>query len=210
MSAVSLLRFGGNFRKVMLSVGAVGAASSIAGLGTFAGFNSSTSASQQVATGTVEIKLGDAGTALNRLTIGASKLAAGDTIQRAVRLSNTGTIDLSSVALTTTAAPETGSLLTSDATNGLQMKIDRCAAGWTESASTPYTYTCAAGATSVVASRPVIGADVNLPNSALTAGTSDNLLVTLTLPQAADNTFQGKTSTIVYSFVGTQRAATAQ
>lgn len=210
MSAVSLLRLGGNFRKIMLSVGAVGAAASIAGLGTFAAFTSSTSASQPVATGTVEVKLGDAGTALNRLTIGASKLAAGDTIQRAVRLSNTGTIDLSSVALTTTVAPETGSVLTSDATHGLQMKIERCAAGWTESGSTPYTYSCSGGASSVVASRPVIGADVNLPNAALSAGTSDNLLVTLTLPQAADNTFQGKSSTIVYSFVGTQRAATSQ
>ena len=209
MSPFRIARLGGNFRKVMLSVGAVGAASSIAGLGTFAGFNSSTSASQQVATGTVEIKLGDAGTAQNRLTIGATNIAPGDTIQRAVRLSNTGTIDLASIALTTTAS--VSSVLNTDATNGLQMKIDRCSVAWTETGATaPFTYACSGATTSVVGTRAVIGADMALAGSPLTAGTHDNLLVTLTLPAAADNTFQAKTSTLVYNFVGTQRTAAAQ
>lgn len=195
----------------MLSVGAVGAASGIAGLGTFAGFNSSTSASQDVATGTVEIKLGDTGTALNRLTVGATKVAPGDTIQRAVRLSNTGTIDLASVALTTTVAPDTSSVLVTDATNGLQMKIDRCSQAWTETGSSaPFTYTCGGTTTNVVPSRAVIGADVALPGTALTASSHDNLLVTLNLPATADNSFQGKSSSVVYTFVGTQRVAASR
>jgi spore coat-associated protein N len=206
----SLLRFGGNFRKVMLSVGAVGAASSIAGLGTFAGFNSSTSASQDVATGTVNIELGANGTANNRLTVGATNLAAGDTIQRAVRLSNTGSLDLASVTLTTTAP--VSSVLNTDATNGLQMTVERCANAWTEGGTAPaHTYTCPGGATTVVGSRAVIGADLSLGSSPALAPTGvDHLRVTLTLPAAADNTFQAKSSTIQYTFVGTQRTATAQ
>jgi hypothetical protein len=46
--------------------------------------------------------------------------------------------------------------------------------------------------------------------SATTAGATDHLRLTLTLPTAADNTFQNKTSTISYAFTGTQRTATNQ
>jgi spore coat-associated protein N len=58
--------------KILGSFAALGAAASVAGLGTFATFTSSTSASQSIQSGTVSIALGSAGTAANRLTIGAS------------------------------------------------------------------------------------------------------------------------------------------
>jgi spore coat-associated protein N len=45
--------------------------------------------------------------------------------------------------------------------------------------------------------------------SVLTAGATDNLRLTLTLPSAAPNTLQGLTSTVTYTFLGTQRAGTA-
>ena len=57
--------------KLMASLAVLGAAASIAGLGTFATFTSSTTAQNQaLTTGTVSITLGSA----NRLAVGASNL----------------------------------------------------------------------------------------------------------------------------------------
>ncbi len=198
--------------KILGSFAVLGAAASIAGLGTFASFTSSTSASQSIASGTVSITLGATGPA-NRLTIGASNVVPGDTIQRAADLVNNGTITadtLASIQLTTSALPT--SLLDTDAVNGLQMTIDKCSNVWTEAGTAPaYTYTCGGTTTSVLASRAVIGSSLALTNLAsLTTGTTDHLRVTLSLPVAADNTFQGKSSSISYNFVGTQRLAAAK
>jgi spore coat-associated protein N len=197
--------------KILGSLAALGAAASVAGLGTFATFTSSTSASQSIQSGTVSIALGSAGTAANRLTIGASNLVAGDTIQRAVDLTSTSSDPLASVALTTTASPS--SALDTDATNGLQMVIDKCSVAWTEGGTAPaYTYTCGGTTSTVLASRAVIGSALTLGNLAeITSGsTTDHLRVTLTLPSSAPNALQGQSSSISYTFVGTQRAATSK
>jgi predicted ribosomally synthesized peptide with SipW-like signal peptide len=186
----------------------LGTAASIAGLGTFATFTSSTSASHTVSSGTVTIALGATGASTNRLTVGAAAIAPGDTIQRSVDLINSGSLDLASVTLTTTAT--TSSLLDTDTTNGLQMVIDKCSVAWTESGP-PYTYICGGTTSSVLASRPVIGSALALSNlSSLTSGTTDHLRVTLTLPSGAGSTLQNQTSTISYAFTGTQRAATSK
>ena len=197
-------------RKVLLSLAAIGAAAGIAGVGTYATFTSSTSASQSISSGTVTIGLGATGAATNRLNVGASNIAAGDTIQRSVDLINQGSLDLSAVTLTTTAP--TSSLLNTDATNGLQMAIDRCSVPWTESGTAPaYLYSCSGSTQTVLASTPVIGSNLTLSNLApLTRGVTDHLRVTLTLPAAAPNTLQNQSSVIQYTFTGTQRAATNQ
>src|SRR5712691_4783387 len=91
--------------KLLASLAVVGAAASIAGLGTFATFTSSTSAqTQALSSGTVSIILG----AANRLTVGATNLVPGDTLQRAVDITNNGSAGTSSVGaitLTTSASP---------------------------------------------------------------------------------------------------------
>jgi hypothetical protein len=197
--------------KILGSFAVLGAAASVAGLGTFATFTSSTSASQSINGGTVSVALGSAGTASNRLTIGASNLVAGDTIQRAVTLTSTSSDPLASVQLTTTASPS--SALDTDATNGLQMVIDKCSVPWTEGGTAPaYTYTCGGTTTSVLASRAVIASSVALGSLAATstASSTDYLRVTLTLPSSAPNALQGQSSSISYNFVGTQRAATSK
>ena len=198
------------FKRLVASFAVLGAAASLAGLGTFATFTSSTSASQSIQSGTVSITLGATGPA-NRLTIGASNVVPGDTIERAVDLINNGSAsadDLSSIQLTTTASPS--SLLDTDATNGLQMVIDACSVPWTE-AGPPFTYTCSGATSSVLASRAVIGANIALSNlTSLTTGSTDHLRVTLTLPSVAGNTLQGLSSSISYTFVGTQRAGTSK
>jgi predicted ribosomally synthesized peptide with SipW-like signal peptide len=200
---------GGTGRKLLLTLGALGVAGALAGMGTFATFTATTSASQTVSSGTVVIALGNTGAATNRLTVNASGLVPGDTIQRSFDLSNTGSQDLASIALTTSASPS--SLLDTDATNGLQMVVDRCSVAWTESGSSPaFSYTCSGSTTTIVTSRAVIQSSLSLAGlSALTASGSDHLRVTLTFPGTAGNTLQGLSSTITYSFLGTQRAGTA-
>src|SRR5207248_9724842 len=133
-------------------------------------------ASQSVTSSTVTIALGATGAATNRLTVNATGVVPGDTIQRSFDLSNTGNQNLASVTLTSTASPS--SLLDSDATNGLQMVVDKCSLAWTESGP-PYTYTCGGTTSSVVASRAVIGSNLALSNlGSTTAGPTDRLRVT--------------------------------
>lgn len=197
-------------RRLVATFAVLGVAAAMAGLGTFATFTSSTSASDTISSGTVSIALGATGASTNRLTVGASNVVPGDTIQRAVDLVNNGGAsadNLSSIALTTTASPS--SLLDTEATSGLQMVIERCSVPWTEAGTAPaYTYTCSGTTSTVLASRAVIGASMALSGLAsLTTGSTDHLRVTLTLPAAAPNTMQGLTSTISFNFVGTQRVA---
>jgi spore coat-associated protein N len=189
-------------RKILLSLAALGAAASIAGLGTFATFTSSTSTSNTIASGTLSLTA-----PFSRLGTGASPIAPGDTMQRALDLSYSGTISFASATLTTSASPS--SLLDTDGTNGLQIAIDKCSQAWTE-AGPPYTYTCGGSTSTVLASRALIGSAIALSNLTLTASSTDHLRVTLTFPSGADNTFQNKSSTVSYTFTGSQRAATDQ
>lgn len=207
----------GRSKKVLWSAAAIGAAASVAGLGTYATFTDTTSASQSISSGTVDINLGTPGVD-NRLTVDASGIVPGDTMQRRVKLSNDGSEDLASITLTTSAT--TSSLLDSDATNGLQFKIETCdgGVGWTETGSTPgFRYTCddlvpgdgLGTRTTVLARRAIVGSTLSLSNlTATTAGNTDDTVVTIDLPTTADNTFQGLSSTIDYTFTATQRAAT--
>jgi hypothetical protein len=196
--------------KIVLSLAALGTTAAIAGLGTFATFTSSTSAGQSVAAGTVTIALGATGAATNRLTVSATNIVPGDTMQRSFDVSNTGTVTLASITTTTTATPS--NVLTTDTTNGLQMVVDRCSTAWTEAGTSPaFTYTCGGTLTTIIASRPVLGNNLAMPGlSALTNGGTDHLRVTLTFPTTADNTFQGLTTTVTYSLTGTQRTATSK
>ena len=73
--------------KLLSSAAVIGAAASIAGLGTYATWTSSTTAQNQtVSAGTVQIALGST----NRLTTNATGLVPGDTVERAVDLDGPG------------------------------------------------------------------------------------------------------------------------
>jgi len=194
--------------KVLASAALLAAAAGVAGMGTYGGFTSSTSASAAVNSGTVKFDVGTAGAA-NRLAVAASGAVPGDTIQRAVTLTNSGDQNLAAVTLTTTASPS--SVLDTDAANGLQMKVEGCSVPWTEAGTAPsYTYTCSGATTTVLASQGVIGSNMTLAGlTSLTATKTDNLRVTMTVPTTADNSFQGKSSTISFSFTAVQRAGGA-
>lgn len=211
MSVIAGRLQGGSVKKLALSAVLVAAAAALAGHGAFATFTSSASGGpQSVSTGTVSIALGATGASTNRLTVNASGVAPGDTIQRSVDLSNTGTMNLASITMALSASPS--SALDTDATNGLQATVQSCPVAWTEGGTAPaYTYTCSQTATTVVSSVAVATLKAT-PTAlsglgSLTAGGSDHLLVILTLPSTASNSFQNITSTLSYTFTGTQRAA---
>jgi spore coat-associated protein N len=202
--------------KVLASVALLGVAASVAGLGTYGSFTSTTSASETVTAGTVNVALGDAGTAANRLTIPAVGVIPGDSVQRAATLTNAGNQNFGGVTLTTTAVtPNAQTLptkLITDAALGLQVTVDACNVPWIEAGTAPaYTYTCTGTTTSVLPTRPILGTDVVLPNlQSIVTAKADYLRVTATLPTAADNTFQGLTGSVNFAFTATQRAATSR
>ncbi len=192
--------------KVLASVALVAGAASVAGLGTFGAFTSTTSASQEVATGKLTIGLTQSATA--GTTIAASNLVPGDTVQRAVTLTRSSDTEaFGSVKLTT--SPTVSNLLSSDAGNGLQLKLDQCSTAWTKVGSTSE-LTCAGTTTPVLASRAVVGTNLDLaaPATALNGtAAASNLRISLSLPEAAGNTFQGLSNTIGFTFDATQRTA---
>lgn len=195
-------------KKLVLSGGLAALTLSMFGFGASAAFTSAVNDTQDVDSGTVVLALGADGTAANRLSVDATNIAAGDTIERTVDLVNSGTLDLSSITLTTTAT--TSSLLDQDVRQGLQLTMDSCSIPWTERGTAPgYTYTCDGVQSALIRSRPVIQAGTALPAAeAAVAGGTTHLRATLVLPAEADNTLQGQTSVIDYEFAGVQRAAT--
>jgi hypothetical protein len=193
--------------KVLLTLAVLATAATALGAGTYASFTASTTAGPlTVSSGTQQLAVPAAG-ATNRMTVNATGIVPGDVMQRVVNLQNTGNQNLASITLTTNAT--TSSLLDTDTTNGLQLVIDKCSQAWTEAGSAPaYTYTCGGSTSSVLASTPVIGSAMALSNlSTTTAGATDYLRVRLTFPSGAGDTLQGRSSTINFTFNGTQRAA---
>lgn len=193
-------------RKVLGSLGVVGAAAAVAGMGTFGTFTDSTAPlNATVSSGTLHLQLtGQNATAAVPMT--ASAFVPGDSLSRPVDLTNTGSLDMSSITLQSVAT--TSSLLNTDTVNGLQLSITSCPVDWTQG--TPGRWTCSSTPTTVLASgRAVIQGALSNAASA-TAGQTDHLLLTLTLPTSADNTFQGKTSTLALTFTGTQKTGTTR
>lgn len=130
----------------------------------------------------------------------------GDTLTRPVALVNDGDTPLAAVNLSATAA--VSSVLTSDTARGLQLAVKSCDVAWTQG-STASTYTCASGEKTLGSGAvlaPIALGDVK----SLTAGGTDHLAFSISLPTAADNTFQGKTAALTLTFTGTQRSGTAR
>ncbi|WP_029431485.1 TasA family protein [Blastococcus sp. URHD0036] len=194
-------------RKVIGSLGVLGAAAAVAGLGTFGTFTDSTTPiSTDVASGTVKINLASTGAAIPATT---ANFVPGDSMTRAVTLSNSGTSALSSVTLGTTAT--VSSVLNTDTTNGLQLNVKSCTVPWTQGGTaTAPTYTCTGGTVTDLGSTAVVSNRTLAGLNSLNPGGVDNLVFSISLPTAADNGFQGKTSTFSLVFTGTQRAGSAR
>ncbi|MGY1631780.1 TasA family protein [Geodermatophilus sp. SYSU D01186] len=196
-------------RKVIGSLGVIGAAAAVAGLGTFGAFTDSTTpVSTQVTAGNVDINLTPAGTSIPVTT---SAFVPGDSLSRAVTLANIGDAALSSVNLTvTTTSP--ANILTSDKTNGLQLALKSCSVAWTETltAAGAPTYACTGGTERLIGQGPAVGTFEVTNAASLTAGAKDHLVFTVSLPSDAGNAFQKQTAALSLTFSALQRTGTAR
>ncbi len=195
-------------RKVVGSLAVLGTAAAVAGLGTYGNFTDSTTPmNTTVASGTLSIDLTQPAGAY-AIPVSVSGLVPGDSITRAVNLVNDGTLGLSTVSVVSTATAP--SLLTTDATNGLQLAIKGCSVPWTQggTAAAP-TYTCSAGQSTLMTGPVVNNSGLSNPAS-LNPGGTDYLTFSISLPTTADNTFQGKSAGLSLSFTGAQRSGSAR
>ncbi|HEY0401112.1 MAG TPA: TasA family protein, partial [Blastococcus sp.] len=190
-----------NARKVVGSLGVIGAAAAVAGMGTFGTFtDSSTPVATTIQSGTLSIDVTQQGFTVPVTT---SNFVPGDSLTRAVNLVNDGSSALGSVTLASTVAAP--SVLTTDVTNGLQLAVKACSVAWTQggTAQAP-TYTCS-GTERVLGSGPAVTNFVLSSPASLVAGATDYLTFAISLPTSADNTFQGKSAALSLTFTGTQR-----
>jgi predicted ribosomally synthesized peptide with SipW-like signal peptide len=193
-------------RKVVGSLGVIGAAAAVAGMGTFGSFtDSSTPVATTIQSGTLNIDVTQQGFAVPVTTAG---FVPGDSLTRAVNLVNSGNVALGSVTLNTTVG--TPSILTTDTTNGLQLAVKSCSVPWTQAGTaTAATYTCS-GTERALGSGPAVS-NITLNNPAsLAAGATDYLTFAVSLPTTAGNTFQGQSAALSLVFTGTQRTGTAR
>lgn len=189
--------------KILLTLGSLGVATTIAGAGTFASFTDTETATQQIEAGTVVLT-----DDTSSFSTAVGLLAPGDTVQRRFSLQNDGSLAFGSVELS--VAPSATDLPIFEDTSGpLQVKIDRCAAGWT----TGTTLTCAAGAQTVLEETKASGisaavlANLDLAGDGVD-GVDNDLVATYRLPAGADNDVQGSTGSLTFTFTANQRPAT--
>jgi camelysin-like metallo-endopeptidase len=195
-------------RKVLGSLGVIGAAAAVAGMGTFGTFTDSTAPlNASVTTGTLALALTPANDTAS-LSINATNFVPGDSLSRSVDLKNAGTSAHSSISLISTASAS--NLLSTDPTNGLQLGIQSCSVSWTKNADG--TYSCTGGTkTTMLPSTAAVQSNAVLPTPAsLTVGGVDHLVVTLSLPTSAGNTFQGLSNSLALTFNGVQATGTAR
>ncbi|MGY1914357.1 TasA family protein [Blastococcus sp. SYSU DS0973] len=185
-----------NTRKVVGSLGVLAAAAAVAGLGTFGTFTDSTTpVTSTVATGTLTLTATQQGT----LPLDVSGFVPGDSLTRSINLHNDGDVAFSGIQLHTTDATPT--VLTSDATNGLQLSVRSCGVAWRQSGTG---YTCDSGEKSL-GSGPVLRSTYLSGAGSLAVDGTDFLAYTVSLPTTADDTFQGKSAALSLTFSGTQR-----
>ncbi len=191
---------GSTARKVIGSLGVIGAAAAVAGMGTFGSFTDSTTpVATTISSGTVSIDLAKAST----LDFAAGDLIPGDSVTRTFTLKNDGGSDLASINLASVAT--TSSILTTDPTDGLQLAVRSCPVAWTQNGTS---FTCASGEKTLLTGSAVSNRALTAP-AALVAGKSDNLAISYSLPTDAGNEFQGKQAAFSLTFTATQRTAPA-
>lgn len=190
---------------------------------------------QPINSGDVQLTLatptGDHGS----VTVGPlNNMAQGDSVARVVELTNEGNIAWATTGGLTLQTSVSGTNATStivtDATNGLQVKLQQCPTAPTESGGTsgPWTYTCTGGFTTT-ASAPLATLDATAQDVSAgepATGASTFYVVTVSLPNLASYPFtvnggvcggtgateqlQNCSLSVTYNFTATQRAGTTQ
>jgi hypothetical protein len=185
----------------------------------------STVSQGEVATGTLSITLDD-GDATQQFQQFLPDFHPGMINMRTINITIGGTADLKTITVTPsdTCGLCISSLLTSDATNGLQVGIERCSTAWTPAGTAPNrTYSCADGGTGDYGGTKMLtpqttpfatlnDTDVTLSTgvSSFSVGSTYYYLFYLQLPAATSSSTLGVVSVPYYTFKGTQRDAIAK
>jgi hypothetical protein len=188
--------------RLTITAGAALIALGVISFNAWANFTASQQTSNTIGTGTMSIVIADGPTAFS---VAVTNMVPGDHAERFVDVHTGGTLTMSGLKLASAVTSPT-TKLDSDATNGLQLVVDNCTVAWTLHAGA--TATCTGGtSSSVLSTGPVIMSATTMSN-VHTDGTVDHLRFQWLLPSGADDTFQGLTDTIQYTFSGVQPANT--
>ena len=166
-----------------------------------------------VTTGTLKLEYSASGGS-GAFSTAITGLGPGDTVNRYIDLTNTGTLD--GETPTVQIASSDSNTLVNDGTKGLQLSIRACSVAWTQTGAG----TCSGTETVVLASTPAAtlknaAANITLP-SVLASGVN-RLKLTISLPAGSENTVngvlpvgtvQGLTAALQWSFVIQERTAT--
>lgn len=188
----------------------------ITGGGVFAALNATASnaTAQNATSGTLSLTMANNGAGFGQ---SVSNLAPGDIVNRYVNLTQGATMD--GKGLTLAVADGTPNKLTTDATKGLHVTVTECSGTWTTTGAGACT---GAGATTTVLATNVPLSSLAATPSTLvagtvTAGSTLNLQVSLTLPDQNETTangvlpanpIQGLASALTWTFGETQRTST--
>lgn len=210
-------------KMVALTAGLGGIVLSAGGVFTVLNAQASNATAQSVTTGTLKMSMTANGNGVAN-TVAITGMKPGDVQNRYVALANTGTLDISTLTLAVTAGSSNN--LSTDATRGLQVKIDSCSVAWTPGTGACGGTTTAQMAETAVANLGTPGALTNL--TTLAASGTANLRISISLPDSGEcnvnntsnatfeadcatslsgGTIQGLTNTLTFKFAGTQPTA---
>lgn len=187
-------------KKILASAMSILIALTMMGGATFAYFSSeATSVNNTFATGTVNLTLDDKNVNTSASTINASiggtDLVPGASVSGFISMHNSGSLSISNVAI--------GGTETTSSSPNLADKLN------ITSAKLGSDQACEANQTNVLASLPATlsglnGGTFTLPSSGLTTTQTKYLCLNFTLDSGTDNTYQGKSITETFTFVGNQ------
>lgn len=188
--------------RIAASVVVLGAAASVAGLGTYGTFTDSTTpVLGRTDTGVLSIALTEAAHTATVSLFDQGVFLAGDVESSPIDLVNDGTAALSELRLGSVATDS--SVLDTDRVNGLQLAVESCSEAWDAVGDD---WVCG-GTTTRHYAGPIV-TDVPLSGAAsLAPGGTDHLLLTAGLPSTTTaDLVEGATSSLDFVFSGVQRA----
>ncbi|SFK97705.1 hypothetical protein [Geodermatophilus ruber] len=187
--------------RIAASIGVLGVAAAVAGLGTFGTFTDSTTpVITEMASGVLSIELSKAADAATLSLFDNGTFLAGDSESSAIDLVNSGTVPLSQMRLTSVATQS--SVLDSDTGNGLQLTVESCSEEWDLREAG---WHCA-GTTTPFYDGPIVLDEALVGAAGLAPGQVDHLLLTASLPGTTEaDLVRGATSALDFTFFATQR-----
>ncbi len=202
--------------KTLMIGAAVIGGGALVGSGVFASLNATAFNTAAQSATAQTLKLTQSASTVTGLTGGITtaiaNLAPGDVVSRFIDLTNGGTMGGTNLKLQ--LADATSSLLTSDATKGLQIAISECSTAWTSAGAcggTPTTVMASTAASSLITTAKTVSV------GSLAAADVNHLKIEITLPSSTEtttngvlpaNTIQGLSSSLTWTFTEDQRLAT--